>query len=164
MRRGAAALALALALGGCAHVRAPGALPVGQPLHLSLWRTDGTPVDWSPKPGRVSVVVFWASWCAPCLSLLRSVARHGSFDLVAVNVDADVRFTKRDAQRLKLPRPVLRDPEGRAARELGVRTLPTSLVVDRRGRIARVLEGDVPGAATALESLVADVRAEGNGA
>jgi cytochrome c biogenesis protein CcmG/thiol:disulfide interchange protein DsbE len=95
--------------------------------------------------GRPAAIVFWASWCDPCRQEAPGFARlagrlQGRAALVGVDWeddrDAALAFVKRYRWRF----PVLRAnavPGGR----YDVVGLPTTLILDRRGRIASVLRG-----------------------
>jgi thiol-disulfide isomerase/thioredoxin len=91
--------------------------------------------------GRVVYVDFWASWCVPCREsfpwMQALQRRYGRAGLTVVAVDVD--RNRNDAQRfLRAFRPdflVVFDPSGRLARRYRIIGMPTSVLIDRRGRI-----------------------------
>ena len=90
--------------------------------------------------GKVVVLNFWATWCAPCVSEMPSLERlHrtlGPEGLAVVTVatdddDADVRRFVTDGG---LTMPVLRDPGGRVASDTYRTTgYPETFILDRSG-------------------------------
>lgn len=95
--------------------------------------------------GKVTVVNFWASWCAPCRG------EAPSLEQVHHETKAkDVRFLgvafkdgRANAQaferRFKITYPSLFDADGQitlAFREVPPNAIPTTLVLDRQGRVA----------------------------
>lgn len=107
---------------------------------LSLPGHEGP--DWSlaDAKGKVVVLNFWAGWCEPCRTEMPSLellaARHESDGLVVVAVnfretDAAVR---RFLEQMPIALPILRDRDGAAARDWGVRVFPTTVIVGRDGR------------------------------
>jgi thiol-disulfide isomerase/thioredoxin len=99
--------------------------------------------------GKVVLVNFWATWCAPCVREMPSLERlHQAlagegFAVLAISQDRGgasvvAPFLARlDLQRL----PVYLDPKGKLARAFALKGLPTSFVIDRRGRVVAGLVG-----------------------
>jgi cytochrome c biogenesis protein CcmG, thiol:disulfide interchange protein DsbE len=95
--------------------------------------------------GRPAAIVFWASWCEPCRQEAPGFARlarrlRGRASLVGVDWEdqrgAALAFVRRYGWRF----PVLR-ASGVPGGRYGVVGLPTTLVLDRAGRIVSVLRG-----------------------
>ncbi len=101
--------------------------PAGAVVALEAWR------------GRVVVLNLWATWCRPCITELPSLmALRDSLegtDVVFAAVSAESPETVRRfvrARRIDLPVYLERSP---MPESLGVLALPTTLVIDREGRI-----------------------------
>ncbi len=96
--------------------------------------------------GRPSVVVFWASWCGPCTTeapALQSFSRTPAGRGRIVGVDwSDARPSALAfIRRFGWTFPTVRDGEGLVGNDYGMTGLPTTFVLDGRGRIAMTLRG-----------------------
>jgi len=114
---------------------------------------------------KVTLVDFWASWCAPCKASFPAMAKlYGEYSgrglqIVAVSIDekpaAAVAFWKKMAP----PFIALHDREQKLVQEVGVPTMPTSYLVDQSGRVRYVhagFHGDLADLRKEIESLLAE--------
>ena len=109
---------------------------------------DGAEMTLQDLQGRVAVVNFWATWCAPCrtemptLAALQEAVPDLRVATIAVGrqdpveVDRFLREVGADA----LPR--WRDPQQALARDMGVLGLPVTVILDAEGREVGRLTGD----------------------
>ena len=113
--------------------------------------SDGTgaQVRLSHFKGRVVLVNFWATWCAPCIrempGLDKLEAKLGGpdFTVVAVNEDrGGEKVAKPFLRKLNTPNLGLYfDDKMKLMRAFGVRGMPTSFLLDRAGNVVGKLEG-----------------------
>lgn len=140
------------------------------PLQLSGTLLDGTPWQISQAAGKVVVLNVWGSWCEPCVaeapdllaSRKRLTQQHRDVTFLGINVGESPQTGAAGAQALGLPYPSLSDQYralGPALQNKATAT-PTTLVLDRRSRIAARISGEIP-SATTLTDIVQTVAAEG---
>ncbi len=166
----AAAGLLAALAQGCGSRQACPRFPSGPGIRLALHTADGRSYSLAAHRGRVTVVTFLASWCLPCQLLVQRLLRVRAalgkerVALVAVAMDTDRRLARQFARESHYPFPVLLG-EPRLLRDAGlgwVRTVPTTLVLDARGRIRAAFAGVPPSRrlAALLRCLLADKGAQ----
>ena len=105
--------------------------------------------------GKVTLVNFWATSCAPCVKELPGIAaawkkyNAQGFETIAVAMEYDPpNYVKSFTERNQLPFKVALDARGEIAKAFGaingdVRVVPTSFVIDRQGRVIKSYLGEL---------------------
>ena len=118
---------------------------------------DGRDISLASLRGKVVILNAWATWCRPCVREMPALQRvyeqlrHEGLEVVAVSVDAapggrDAQGNeggdiKAFAERLGLTFTILHDPGRRIEQTFLLYGLPTTVVLDRSGRIAHKVLG-----------------------
>lgn len=129
---------------------------------------DGEPLSLSELQGEVVVLNVWGSWCAPCREeapYLQGVfddTRRDGVRFVGVNTRDDLAAAQAFERRFDITYPSLVDTDGRLLLRfrgsLPPSAIPSTLVVDRQGRVAARVLG--PTTYSDLKRLVDEVSAE----
>jgi peroxiredoxin len=114
---------------------------------FTLRSVAGSNLRLQEQRGQVVMLNFWASWCAPCrqempqLDRLYEKYHAAGFQLLGVNVDEDVRNAAGVSSKLGLHFPVLLDTEKRVSHLYDLSTMPSTVLIDRDGRVRYIHRG-----------------------
>jgi cytochrome c biogenesis protein CcmG, thiol:disulfide interchange protein DsbE len=108
--------------------------------------SDGaTSVHLAGYRGRVVLLNFWATWCAPCVaempSLLQLHRDNPDIAIIAVSVDEDADAYKQFLERRHIDLITVRDPGESAPKLFRSEQWPETYVIDRAGVIRRKFIG-----------------------
>ena len=111
---------------------------------------DGSEMTFADYDGQITVVNFWATWCAPCraempdLADLQAQIGDDEFSVVTIATGRNPRpamerfFDEIEVDNL----PLHTDPRSTLARDMGVLGLPVTVILDRDGFEMARLQGD----------------------
>ena len=109
----------------------------------------GKTIVLSQFKGQVVMINFWASWCKPCrdeMPLLEDIYKKYKpmgFTMLAVNVEPDTK--EADAWLAKLSKPVTfpvaYDVDSKVSKLYKVETMPSTVIVDRKGNVRALHRG-----------------------
>ena len=124
----------------------------GQPApDFALKSASGENMRLSEYRGDVVMINFWATWCGPCrqemplLDELYTRYQRVGFNLLGVNIDDDAAGAMRMIQELGVNFPVLFDSRKEVSKLYEVEAMPTTVLLDREGRVRHVHHGYKPG-------------------
>jgi peroxiredoxin len=108
--------------------------------------SDGTTqIHLASYRGKVVVLNFWATWCAPCIqempSLLALHREQPDLAILAVSIDEDPQAYNSFLVRRHVDLMTVRDPSQSAAKLFKTEMWPETYVIDRKGVIRRKFIG-----------------------
>jgi peroxiredoxin len=118
----------------------------------SLVDTDGNTFSTATQLGDTpSLLIFWATWCAPCkkeLSDLKSyfdglVEKGYHVILIAEDNAKTQSKVKPYVESKKFTWPVLLDPSGEILKRYGGTSLPYTIVIDSKGKTVQKFRGAI---------------------
>ena len=126
--------------------RKPAPVLTGQTLDGKTWTL-------SDQLGKVVVLNVWGSWCPPCRKeapdLVAASKELGpSVQFIGLNTrDLDKAQAKKFVQEFGVPFPSIYDPNGKALLrfrgQISPAAIPTTLVIDKNGKVAGRVLGEV---------------------
>lgn len=114
--------------------------------------------------GKVVLLHFWATWCAPCRKEMPELHnfwqgfQKQGLELVSVNVDRGNRKSvEAFLEELKLPFHTLLDPDGKVRNTYEVFAMPTTYIIGRDGNILGRIIGERDWSGDKANSLAMDL-------
>ena len=102
----------------------------------------------SDYQGRVILLNFWATWCAPCVTEMPDMQRlyeqlgDEHFEIIAVSLDHEgAGVVQRFAERHRLTFTLAIDPEGRSEQAYRLTGLPETYIIDADGIVRHRILG-----------------------
>ncbi len=114
---------------------------------FTLRTLAGSNLRLQEQRGQVVLVNFWATWCGPCrqemphLNRIADKYRGAGLVMLGVNIDNDVQIAAEVASKLGVKFPVLLDTDKKVSRLYDLSSMPSTLVIDRSGRVRYLHKG-----------------------
>jgi cytochrome c biogenesis protein CcmG/thiol:disulfide interchange protein DsbE len=108
---------------------------------FSFKTDDGHTVSRNEFGGKLLVLNFWASWCAPCIEEMPTLKRFAAdgrsagIVVAAVSIDRSEESYRRFIENLRPTFFTFRDPASEISYKFGTFQIPETYVIDRSGRV-----------------------------
>jgi thiol-disulfide isomerase/thioredoxin len=120
---------------------------------FKLTGRGGKAIDLAQFKGQVVMINFWATWCGPCrqeMPLLEDIYKKYKpmgFTMLGVNVEPDTKDAEAWLGKLSKPVtfPVAFDVDSKVSKLYKVETMPSTVLVDRKGNVRALHRGYKPG-------------------
>jgi len=152
---------LVLGIAGSAHGKMPDIGSVAP--DFTLRSSTGKNLKLSEYRGQVVMINFWATWCAPCrqemphLNRLYEQYRKAGFMLLGVNIDDNPKAAQAMAEQLGVRFPVLYDTTKQVSQRYDVDAMPSTVIVDRDGKVQYLHRGYRSGTEQKYEAKVREI-------
>jgi len=109
---------------------------------------NGTRVDLKSLRGKVVLLNFWATWCAPCLlempifSVWQQQYGRQQFQVIGISMDDEAESVRKVVGRLKTTYPIAMGDAKLGEKYGGVMGLPLSYLIDRNGVVRARFQGE----------------------
>lgn len=116
--------------------------------------------------GQVTLINFWATWCAPCVvefpKLMKLATDHP--DIVIIALSSDIKDEKIENFLKKIPAPpknfiIARDVKRKITTDIfQTYKLPETLIISASGNISRKIVGDIEWSSQEIENLLSSLK------
>jgi thiol-disulfide isomerase/thioredoxin len=132
-----------------------------QPKEIADFSTQtlgGEKVALGEQRGKIVILNFWATWCPPCraempaLEKLWKANKDKAFSIMGVSIGEKALTVKDFIAEAGYSYPVFVDPNNAISEKFGVRSIPTTYILDKKGR---AIASKIGGAAFDSEESIA---------
>lgn len=110
---------------------------------------SGTEIELSDFKGKMVILNFWATWCAPCryeipllVSLYKEFNKKG-LEIIGVSVDdGGIELVKEFSEKYKINYPVLMYNREVIYSYGGINSIPTTFIITRGGKVVNLFVGN----------------------
>ena len=109
---------------------------------FSLLDLHGKKVGLKQFRGKIILLNFWATWCGPCkeempfLEILHQQFKEKDFVVVTVSVDyEEAKLVREFVNKQRYTFPVLLDPKCEVLDLFEVKAIPTTFIIDKKGKM-----------------------------
>jgi peroxiredoxin len=108
---------------------------------FTLKDLSGKEVKLEDHRGKIVFLNFWATWCPPCRDEMPSMEKlytefkDRDFRMLAVDLREGAKKVRAFKKKFKLNFPILLDSDGSVGSMYGVRSIPTTYLIDREGHV-----------------------------
>lgn len=135
--------------------------PIAIPM-VSFKTTEGRSITFDKFKGTWTLVNFWATWCAPCVSELPSLFRlqqslkSPQFKILLISIDrGGAKVFAPFLKKIGLPSLYsASDPRAKVMRQLKLKGIPTTLLINPESRLVGTLEGSINWDSEAAQNLM----------
>lgn len=123
-----------------------------EPLQYSLESVEGTLINYKDLSGKIVIMNFVSSWCAPCQAMFPALENLtkllediNNVEVVAVNTLDNQVSSKDDLKRFiaqnKINFPIVRDVYDALPIQIGIIGLPTTIILDNESKVRFIIRG-----------------------
>ncbi len=111
------------------------------PVEIKLKDMHGSMVRLSDFRGKIVFLNFWTTWCPPCreempaMERLHQKLKGRDFVMVGINLQEPASLVRAFFNRYKLTFISLLDSDGAVGRTFSIQSIPSTLILDKEGRI-----------------------------
>jgi len=114
---------------------------------FTLQDLTGKSVHLTELQGKIVFLNFWATWCPPCRAEMPSIEnlynryKEKDVHVLAVNLQEEAPVVRTFLEKNPFTFPIVLDSSGSTAQLYGIRGIPTTFILDRKGNVLGTLVG-----------------------
>ncbi len=112
---------------------------IAPPADENLKDMEGKSVNLSDYKGKIVFLNFWTTWCPDCkyempdIEKLHQTIKDPDFIILAIDLRESSKKVKKYIRKYDLSFKILLDRKGNAGRAFGIRSIPTTFILNRQG-------------------------------